>query len=109
MTAPTADRVRYVVAVEVEAKDAVTYENVAPGLPAPLALASRLSDVLADETRSDALIGWRVTVVAPLDVHPGDRAAANRAAEPPENIGDEERVYLLAFLSQVVLRLLGES
>jgi hypothetical protein len=57
----------YELRVTAEPKDDVTIEGVRPALPLPGDLASRLQDVLADVTKHDGLLGWRVTAVRPAD------------------------------------------
>ena len=47
----------------VEAKDDITGEGVSPHLPAPGEVAAALSDSIADLTKHDGQLGWRVVVV----------------------------------------------
>jgi hypothetical protein len=51
--------------VHVEEKEDVTGEGVVPGLPEPADLASQLTDILADVTKDDGYLGWRVLRVEP--------------------------------------------
>lgn len=55
----------YLLRVTIEPKEDVTIENAAPQLPASEAAASYLEDNLADLTKHDGLIGWRVLRVRP--------------------------------------------
>jgi hypothetical protein len=57
--------VEYELRVTAEPKDDVTGEGVPPGLPLPGDLASRMQDLLADVTKHDGQLGWRVTAVRP--------------------------------------------
>jgi hypothetical protein len=55
----------YLLRVTAERKDDETIEGVPPGLPLPGDLASRVQDVLADVTKHDGQLGWRVIAVRP--------------------------------------------
>jgi hypothetical protein len=50
----------YTVLVDVDPKEDVTGEGIRPSLPSAGALSSRLTDVLADVTKHDGMVGWRV-------------------------------------------------
>lgn len=52
---------KYIVVLDVEAK-----ENGSGTLPDSFTLNQRLTDVLADQTKHDETIGWRVTQVSRL-------------------------------------------
>jgi hypothetical protein len=56
-------RTRYAVFIHVEEAEDVSPEGVEPSLPSPAALAARLTDVLADQTKHDMTTGWRVIAV----------------------------------------------
>lgn len=56
-------RTRCAVFVWVETKEETTVDGVEPVLPTPAELGARLTDVLADQTKHDATIGWRITAV----------------------------------------------
>ncbi len=56
-------RTRCPVFIWVEAKEETTGEGAEPAIPAPEELSRRLTDVLADQTKHDGTIGWRVVSV----------------------------------------------
>jgi hypothetical protein len=57
----------YLLAVEVEEKEDETLDGVRPDLPGAPQLCARLTDVLADVTKHDGQLGWRVTLVRPAE------------------------------------------
>ena len=48
------------VLVDIEEKEEPTEEVILPWPPSHADLTSRLTDVLADQTKHDGLLGWRV-------------------------------------------------
>ena len=55
----------YLLRFTVEEKDDVTLDGQEPELPVAAALAVTVQDHLADITKHDAGLGWRVTAVTP--------------------------------------------
>ena len=50
----------------IEAKEDETIEGVPPGFPAPAESAEFAQNLLADVTKHEAMLGWRVTRVQPV-------------------------------------------
>jgi hypothetical protein len=60
---PVPQRIDFLVSMTIEPKEDVTIEGEEPGLPDRAALASYLESNLADQTKHDGGIGWRIITV----------------------------------------------
>lgn len=66
-------------------------ENGQPGkLPPPARAAEHMADMLADHTRRDTELGWRVTSVRPDDGPAGDRQVRYRVIRVSNRTGKEQ-------------------
>lgn len=61
--APVPQRIDFLVSITIEPKEDVTTEDEEPGFPDRADLASYLESNLADQTKHDGGIGWRVISV----------------------------------------------
>jgi len=57
----------YLVFIYVEQAESATSAGVEPALPTSRGLVSRLTDVLADQTKHDEMTGWRVVAVEAVE------------------------------------------
>lgn len=60
---PVPERFDFLVSMTIEPKEDVTIEGVLPALPSRADLAAYLESMLADKTKHEGLIGWRVISV----------------------------------------------